>query len=458
MHCTKTAAGRLRHDRASPKDGPVSSVPTGKWKRSQALFSLSAGIAKHEMRHQIRTLWGEAEAVGLSELRARIAQAKLLAENLGRLKGAFMKAGQLLSIDSSEFLPPEAIEILSRLQGQAEPIDFSVIRGVLEEELGEVALRQFTEFERVPVASASIGQVHRAQAFGADVAVKIQYPGIAASIDTDIAVLEGLARSWSSLVRRGIELAPTFDELRTILHWETDYVRERSYLDRFASLLASDPRFEVPHSVPQLSTARVLTMSWATGLPLDAWMRNAPSLEERRVLAATMLDLYCSEFFEWGIVQTDPNFGNFLIRPAERRIVLLDFGATVEYEPEFRRGYVELLRCVATGSRRRIIEQGIGFDLIDKRESEATFELFVEMLRVSVEPFQRANQPFAFSDAGHFARSLDTVKRFLRSLRYTPPPRRLLFLHRKLGGVFHLLKHLGVQMNLSPYWDRMVAG
>jgi predicted unusual protein kinase regulating ubiquinone biosynthesis (AarF/ABC1/UbiB family) len=198
------------------REPQLASVPTGMWTRSQTLLSLTAGIAKHELKHQMRTRWGEAEATGISELRARIAQAKLLAENLGRLKGAFMKAGQLLSIDASDFLPPEAIEILSRLQGQAEPIDFAVIRSVLEDELGEEALRQFTRFERGPVASASIGQVHRAQAFGADLAVKIQYPGIAASIDADIALLEGLARSWLSLTRRGIELAPAFDELKTI--------------------------------------------------------------------------------------------------------------------------------------------------------------------------------------------------------------------------------------------------
>ncbi len=436
----------------------MTSVPNGIWTRSQAILSLTAGIAKNELKHQIQSRFGEAELAGVSEIRARIAQAKLLAENLGRLKGAFMKAGQLLSIDASDVFPPEAIEILSKLQGQAEPIDFAVIHAVLEDELGEEGLKHFTQFERVPVASASIGQVHRAQAFGADVAVKVQYPGIAASIDDDIALLAGLARSWLSLTRRKIELAPTFGELKAILHSETDYVRERSYMDRFASLLASDSRFDVPQSVPSLSTARVLTMSWAKGLPLDQWLRDAPSLDDRRDFAASMLDLYCSEFFEWGVVQTDPNFGNFLIRPAERRIVLLDFGATVEYEIEFRRGYVDLLRCVATGSRRHIVEKGVEFGLIDQRESTSSLDLFVEMLLVSVDPFQSTNQPFAFGDVGYATRSLDIVKRFVKSLRYSPPPRRLLFLHRKLGGIFHLLKRLDVQMNLSPYWDRMVAG
>lgn len=435
----------------------MNSVPTGLWSRSQTILSLTAGIAKRELGHQIRTRFSDAESVGLSELRVRIAQAKLLAENLGRLKGAFMKAGQLLSIDASDLFPAEAIEILSKLQGKAEPIDFAIIRSVLEHELGEEALAHFTYFEPTPAASASIGQVHRALAFGADLAVKVQYPGIASSIDADIALLSGLARSWLSLTRRDIDLVPTFDELRTILHWEADYVRERNYMDRFAALLASNPRFEVPRSVPQLSTARVLTMSWVNGLPIDQWIGTRPSSVARQDFGTAMLDLYCSEFFEWGVVQTDPNFGNFLIRPEQQRIVLLDFGATVEYEPEFRRHYVELLRCVASGNRRRILEKGIEFGLIDQRESPAAFDLFVEMLLVSVDPFQSTRQPFEFADAGYAAHSLDISKRFVKILRYSPPPRHLLFLHRKLGGVFQLLRRLGAQINLSPYWERMVA-
>jgi len=421
-------------------------------------LALTAGVAGHELRHQLSTRLASADSIKLSEVRARVEQAKLIAESLGRLKGAFMKAGQLLSIDAGDLLPPEATAILSRLQGKAEPIDFGIIHDVLEHELGDEGMSQLSELERTPAASASIGQVHRARAFGAPVAIKVQYPGVAASIDDDVALLEKLAKSWLAFSSRQIDLAATFEELRSVLHLEADYVRERGYLERYGALVASDSRFEVPRAIPSLCTSRVLTMSWAEGMPLSDWLASGPPRGDRVRFAKSLLDLYCLEFFQWGVVQTDPNFGNFLVRPNEPTIVLLDFGATLEYDALFRARYVELLRSVATGDAQNIIDAGVAFELIDARESRETRRLFVEMLVSSAEPFNRHLQPFPFGNADYAARSQDVVKRFVASLRFSPPPRHLIFLHRKLGGLFQLLRRLDVAVDLSPYWEQMLRG
>jgi aarF domain-containing kinase len=329
---------------------------------------------------------------------------------------------------------------------------------VLTSELGPDALAELTEIEPRPAASASIGQVHRARAFGEPVAVKIQYPGVADSIDADIALLEKLSSSWLALTRREIDLSDTFAELGAILHLEADYVRERRYQQRFAALLASDPRFAVPRAVMELSTSRVLTMSWAEGVTLEAWVRSRPPRVKREALGRALLDLYCMEFFHWGTVQTDPNLGNFLVEPSHQgRIVLLDFGATVEYDAAFREGYVSLLRCIASGDRRRIVDEGVAFGLLDSRESPKTRERFVDMLVSSVEPFEPRRQPFAFRDGDYAMRSRVVVREFVQSLQFSSPPRRLIFLHRKLGGIFQLLKRLDLELDLSPYWEQMVA-
>ena len=426
--------------------------------RSKAMFALAAGVAGQELRHRVRSgLAASAEKVGASELRARVEQAKLIVESLGRLKGALMKAGQLLSIDASDILPPEATEILSRLQGRAEPVDFEVVRGVLEAELGEERLAALEGLDPQPAASASIGQVHRARVLGTDVAVKVQYPGVAESIDSDIALLEKLADSWLSLARREVDLAGVFEELRVILHLEADYDRERAHLERFGELLAADARFDVPRALPSLSTSRVLTMTWADGVPLSEWILSAPSRADRVAFARAMLDLYCMEFFRWGLVQTDPNFGNFLVRPERDHIVLLDFGATVEYDVDFRRQYTRLLRAVDRSSRNDIVEEGVAFGLLDPREGPEARDMFAEMLLSAAEPFDARRQPFAFRDGDYAARSRDVVRRFTKSLRFSPPPRRLIFLHRKLGGLFQLLKRLDVELDLSPYWEQMVG-
>jgi aarF domain-containing kinase len=434
-------------------------IPTEGWRRSKSVIAMAAGVAGKELKHRARAaLTSSAEKLGLSEMQTRIEQAKLMVESLGRLKGAFMKAGQLLSIDASDWLPPEAMEILAKLQGQAEPVDFEIIRGVLVSELGEERLAQLEGLDPIPAASASIGQVHRASVAGAPVAIKVQYPGIAESIDTDVGLLEKVGASFLTLSRREVDLKGLFEEMRTVLHLEADYERERKHLDRFAVLLENEPRFAVPKSFPALSTTRVLTMSWAEGVALTDWIRSEPPRQEREAFARAVLDLYCLEFFVWGLVQTDPNFGNFLIHPETQRIVLLDFGATLEYDEDFRRRYVELLRGVATGARSRIIEAGIDLGIIDPRESSETRENFADMLINASEPFEAKRQPFVFRDTTYAASSRVVVEKFVRSLVYTPPPRALIFLHRKLGGLFQLLRRLDVVLDLSPYWEKMIGG
>jgi aarF domain-containing kinase len=435
----------------------VTQLPKDAWSRSKAVLGLVAGISSQELRHRVRSsLSGSVEKLQASELAARIEQARLMVDSLGRLKGALMKAGQLLSIDASDVLPPEALAILGQLQAGAEPVEFDTLRGVLVEELGQDWGRAFDAFDERPAASASIGQVHRATVDGVRVAVKIQYPAVRESIDSDLDVLQKVANGWLTVSRSKIDLGGVFEELRGILHREADYRYELASQSRFTELVEHDPRFVVPRSLPRLSTTRVHTMTWEDGQPLGQWLQGARGRAERLWLAQLLLDLYCLEFFRWGLVQTDPNFGNFLVRSEARQLVLLDFGATLEFEPEFRQGYVKLLRTVATGDAGLICEEGVRFGLIDARESRETRDLFAQFLMIASEPFAPSRQPFPFRDAAYAERSQDIGRRFVRSLRFSPPPRRLLFLHRKLGGIFQLLKRLDLELDLRPYWERMV--
>ena len=138
------------------------------------------------------------------------------------------------------------------------------------------------------------------------------------------------------------------------------------------------------------------------------------------------------------------------------RVVLLDFGATMEFDADFRRTYRSMLRSIASGDAPRIVDEGIAFGLIDRREGPEARELFVEMLRNAFEPFEPARQPFVFRDEEHAARSRDIGQRFTSALVYSPPPRQLVFLHRKLGGLFQLLRRLDLALDLRPYWSRLV--
>lgn len=223
--------------------------------------------------------------------------------------------------------------------------------------------------------------------------------------------------------------------------------------------LAHDPRFVVPATYPELSSKRVLTMSWEEGVRLGEWLRGAHSRETRTALGKAVLDAFVLELFTLGVVQTDPNFANFLVRESDSgpRLVLLDFGASVEFDAAFRTGYAKLLRAMASGDDARIIAEGIAFALLDARESAESKALFARMLATSVEPFAPHRQPFSFSDAGYTTRLRAAGEQLSRSLKYSPPPKRLIFLHRKLGGIFQLLKRLDVALDLTPYWDAMTG-
>lgn len=419
---------------------------------------MAAQVAGQEAKHRVRQgLERSTEVLSEHRLGTTLKQVETLALGLSELKGAAMKAGQLLSIDASDVLPPEAVRILSRLQADAAPVPFEGLAQVLDEDLGPAGRQALEDLNPAPVASASIGQVHRARYQGRDVAVKIQYPGIAASIDADLAMLHRVSSSWLRLTGRRIDLERLFEEMKSVLHHEADYMREARFMRRFHDHLEGDATLLVPEPIGDLCGPRVLTAEWAEGTPLGAWIKPDMDPDEATWFAETILGLYCREFFEWGLVQTDPNPGNYLVRPEQRQVVLLDFGATLEYGDAFRSDYLELLITLGRGDRAAIIEMGLSQELIDPRESAEVKELFAELLLNAVEPFLPNKQPFDFRDPDYMARAGEVGRAFTTQLRYSPPPRDLVFLHRKLGGLFHILRRMGVRLDLEPYWDRMVG-
>ncbi len=430
--------------------------------RSIQLLGLAAKVGREELAQSVKEKLSKGiDEIASGRLKTRIEQAKMIAENLSQLKGAAMKAGQLLSLDASDYFPPEAIEILSKLQGKADPVEWSILLEVLKAELGEEKLSEFESLSTTAAASASIGQVHRGVLRGQAVAVKIQYPGIADSIDSDLRILRSMAQSFVSMTGRRMDLAELFEELKVVLLQEADYDLERSNMRAFGELISTIPDFIVPKPIDSHSSRRVLTMTWENGINITDWIRSGPKRDDREKIARMILDLYCKEFFEWGFVQTDPNYANFLIQedPATRapKLVLLDFGAALRYPPEFRQSYVSLLRSLASLDRQKIVRSFTEFGLIDERESEEAKENFVDLLQLSLEPFHPSRQPFRFRDDDYAKRSREVGQRFTQSLKYSPPPRKILFLHRKLGGIFQLLKKMDVQIDVMPYWNRMVG-
>ena len=395
-----------------------------------------------------------------SDLASRLEQAKILAQGLAELKGAAMKAGQLLSLELNDYFPPEAIEFLGRLQNAASARDFSEVDATLRCELAR-SYRELSAIDPVPAGVASIGQVHRAQWRGVELALKIQHPGVAESIDSDLSTLAKLAAAFCTLTGRQMDLQALFNEFRSVLEQEVDYRREAILQMRYRALVQRlGPQqgfsYVVPAVIEELSGPRVLAMEWQQGTPLRRWLSTADARQRARC-AHAVLELYFHEFFRWGLVQTDPNQGNFLVRSAgdELQLVLLDFGATREYPREFITQYVRLLKAIAADDQAKLTELAVQFGLIDPREDRAAFQALFHMLAVAQRPFSRG--VFDFTDQAHLKNSQEAGKQLASKLKFSPPPHRIVFLHRKLGGVYAILKSLGAQLDVASYWQRMLV-
>jgi aarF domain-containing kinase len=291
---------------------------------------------------------------------------------------------------------------------------------------------------------------------------------VAESVDGDIAILKRLADSICLVTGRKMSLDAMFEEFRSVLKKEVNFATEaeftKTYRQRVLEDFGSNGIYHVPEIVSEMSTERVLTMSWQEGLSLREWMQSSPSRSDRERIAHAILELYCYEFFRWGLVQTDPNHANFLVRDqGELSMVLLDFGATREYTDEFRRGYIRVLKAIEKGDRDGIMQEAHAFNLLDPRESEQVFVAFQELIKVAIEPFFNADisrigigQKFYFGDREYTRRSNEVGRQFAQSLKYSAPPHHILFLHRKLAGIFSILKKLDIELDVSPYWHKML--
>lgn len=388
----------------------------------------------------------------------RVQQAKILAESLSQLKGAAMKVGQLMSLDSSDILPKEVTDVLSQLQSTAEPTPFSSVEGVLEQQWS-AAQRKSVQIDEKAHSAASIGQVHVAYRNGEKLAIKVQYPGVRDSIHSDLAILRRVAGAFLSVSGKKMDLQPLFAEFETVLVQETDYERELSLMTDYRERIAAADLtnyYKVPQAIPELSTSSVLTMSFEEGVSLREWIESKPSLSQREYIAHLILDLYCREFFEWGLVQTDPNYGNFLVRN-NCELVLLDFGAARHYDKTFVREYCEILMALNTGDDKQILAKSFSFGLIDPREDEETQQKYLQFMKNSLEPFSEGLQPFHFANKDYAKRSITIGRSFTNSLKYSSPPKHIILLHRKLGGIFNILRRMEVAIDLTPYWKKMLV-
>lgn len=429
-------------------------VPGTRLGRLARLGGLASGIAGGAMLEGARR-FARGERPGLPELLLTPANATRLTAELARMRGAAMKLGQLMSMDAGDFLPPELAVIMARLRAEANPMPPRQLRAVLAANWGADWQRRFAYFGGAPVAAASIGQVHRARTRdGRDLAVKIQYPGVRRSIDSDVANVAALIR-MSGLLPAALDLAPLLDEARRQLHEEADYLREADHLCRFGGLLAGTAGVCVPALHADFTTAEVLAMEFVEGVPVES-LETAPQALRDGVVAR-LVDLTLREIFEFGWMQTDPNFANYRYDAAGDRLVLLDFGATRSVPTPIAAAYRDLLRAGLAGDGDRVMTAAAAAGLIGPGLAPDRRALLLAMAEAAFAPLRR-DGPFDVA-AEDIVRKLGdmalagglglSAEGGLEGLDHVPPMDTL-FLQRKLGGVYLLAHRLRARIDFGP--------
>jgi aarF domain-containing kinase len=389
------------------------------------------------------------------------ARAEKLARRLARMRGAAMKLGQLLSLEGEDLLPREFSEALAVLRATADSMPVSQVRRILGREYGKGWESRFRDFDFEPIASASIGQVHAAVTTdGRELALKVQYPGVARSIDSDVNNLASLLR-LTRIVPVELDVSKLIEEAKRQLRQEADYRLEAEHLRRYRELVADDPGVSVPRVHDDYTTKRVLAMDRAHGRPIED-LRGPEHPQERRDEAGRRLQrLVFRELFEFGFMQTDPNFANYLVEDDTDRIVLLDFGSAREFHREFVERYARICRGMISEDldevRRIAVE--IGYLAGDEREDRA--RALGELILLVGEPLRyRGVYDFGASSLAARARDAGFDLAFRRGFMRAPPPETI-FLHRKLAGTFLLCARIRARVDtrslICPYLDAVLG-
>ena len=420
-------------------------IPSSRAARLGAFGRLAGGVASGMLGEGARRL-ARGERPRMRDLVLTPGNVGRLADRLSHLRGAAMKLGQMISMDAGDLLPPELAAILAQLRSQAHRMPPEQLRRVLDSEWGPDWRRRFARFNAIPIAAASIGQVHRATLpDGRELAIKVQYPGVRESIDSDVDNVATLLRV-SGVLPRELDLAPLLTEAKRQLHEEADYEREAAQMTRFADWLDGHADYVVPRPLPELTTARVLAMDFIDGIPIEA-LADAPQ-EQRDAAMRDLMALVLREMFEFGAMQTDPNFANYRFQPDTGRLVLLDFGAARDVDPATAQGYRSLLSAGLSGDRDAVREAARAAGFLGEAAVARHRPLVDRMIDIVVTEMNRPG-PFDFGDRG-FVEVLREHGMEMAADRSTwhIPPVETLFVQRKVSGTALLAARLEARVDV----------
>lgn len=396
-------------------------------------------------------------------------QANYLVSEIGKLKGSIVKIGQMMALYGEHFLPREVTDALNTLNNQTVAVGWPSIYPHLQNELG-IKLSDL-EIDPSPIGTASLAQVHRAtrKSDGLQMVLKIQYPGVANAIDSDMNLFKQMLKI-TNLLPQTREFDQWFDEVREMMHREVDYGIEAATTKRFSKYLENDHRYVVPTIIDEFSTPLILCMTYEEGIPVNSKEMLFLSQERRNLLGEASLDIAIKELFVWGEMQTDPNFGNYLVRLAtdERtydQIVLLDFGAIRQFDQTLLNTAHDLLLAGYHHDLDAMTNAMHGYTFFDqipvsvKPDMARVFLLATEPLSSHQnnpdipEGIMDENNRYDWKKSQLHNRVMQRASKSMASRYFSIPPKEFMFISRKFIGAYTFMTVIEAKTNIRESFN-----
>ncbi len=428
----------------------IDRIPTNKIQRASKLVTTGVKVGGNYIKY-----YGEKMIKpDLSKEKLNERNAEDIYDGLKSLKGSALKVAQMLSMEKN-IMPKAYVEKFSLAQFQVPPLSAPLVRKTFKRYFGDTPESLFDTFDSNSIAAASIGQVHKASKDGKALAVKIQYPGVAESISSDLALVRPVAMKMFNL--KGKDSDKFFKEVEGKLLEETDYVLEVAQSKEITEACSKISNLVFPKYYEELSGDRIITMDWMTGIHLSEFTQNNIDNGDANKIGQALWDFYMFQMHVLRRVHADPHPGNFLV-DVDTNLIAIDFGCVKEVPEEFYDPYFELAKPENLKNPKVFLEQMYALEILKATDTpeELKFfsELFHEMLSLFTLPFH--DETFDFSDSKFFGEIASLSEKFsknteLRKMNGNRGSKHFLYINRTFFGLYNLLNDLGATVAINNY-------
>lgn len=427
----------------------LKSIPTSKVARAGKFATAGLKVGANYVKHYGKKVLSK----NYDETELDRNNAEDIYKCLSELKGSALKVAQMLSLDKN-ILPEAYSDKFAMAQYQAPPISAPLVRKLVKKHLGDYPEKIFEEFSREAIRAASIGQVHKAQYKGQKLAVKIQYPGVADSISSDLKLVRPFALKFLNLKKE--EVRVYFNEVEKKMIEETDYINEMEQGLFLAEQCSRLPNLKFPSYVKELCKEKILCMEWLDGIQIDQYFNESVDPKIRNKIGQTLWDFYFHQMHELKFIHADPHPGNFLIS-SDGKVNVIDFGCMKKIPGKFYREYFATADISLFDKEKKFRKNLLNLEILRKDDDKETIEFFTEnfkdLMKLAMSPFHV--KTFDFSDKKFFANLHESGDRISREQKkrgysHSRGSKHFLYTNRTYFGLYNILHLLKAKIKTGP--------